>query len=208
MGSMQFVVAKPQSFVTLDNFLNSTANHVPIIGKLTASTTDNIGFGSGGLYPTRGPLFDHWKNDWIGKLHEFGGAYWPYLFEIDVATILRDGFVDTIGRLGGGKKNHNTIWICAGKPPDAWLNIAEADYEREAKRDPTMDKAQQEPWFEVVIQEGADVVNLMICTPMPLDEFKARQGAPTGPGALLARSSANSRDDPETVVFRPPPVSA
>ena len=209
MGSMQDVVAKPQSFVTLDNFLNSTNDHVDIIAKLTDSTTHNIGFGPLGIYPATGALLDHWKNDWIGKPGTFGGAYWPYLFNIDVATILRNGFLNSIGLLASGAKKHNTIWICAGKPSEEWLKVSETDYKTKAQSVAPMTVAEQESWFEVAVQEGKHVVNLMICTPMPLKEFKARNPEKSISVLSLTTSSA-SLDDPDEFKFpgRRPPANA
>lgn len=213
MGSMQDVVAKPQSFVKLDNFLNSTNDHVDIIGKLTASPTNNIGFGPLGIYPATGALLDHWQKDWIGEPGKlsgsFGGAYWPYLFNIDVATILRDGFLNSIRLLAWGAKKHNTIWICAGNPSEEWLKVSETEYKAKAQSIAPMTVAEQESWFEVGVQEGKHVVNLMICTPMPLKEFKVRNPAKSISVLSLTASSA-SLDDPDEFKFpgRRPPANA
>ena len=195
MGTMAKVVSKPESFVNLDKFINNPDNRRQVHDDLPKSELNNIGFVAGGVFGPGGSLWDHWKNDWVGEFGKFGGSYWPYLWDIDIALILREGFRESTEIAFTKEKIHNTLWICAGRPPEAWLSVDPMAYQQKAKIVAPMGHAEQQSWFECIIQESDHVVNLLICTPMSIAEALAKQ-----------TNTPIVADDPESIRSLPEPV--
>jgi hypothetical protein len=135
-------------FEALDHWINDPSTRPAFLAGLVAH--EKQGFSAGGPFVGDDDTQQHWSSDWVDAAGH-GGAYWPYLTDIDIGQKLADGLTRSVQIVADNpEKSHNTIWLSRGDRPAADLSADE-----------------QQALFEVNVFNTATAVILVILTPNP-----------------------------------------
>jgi hypothetical protein len=168
MGYMKSAVAYPPEFALIDKAINDPNVNLQtaFIDRLGTGPGAGPAFGAGGIMVGDAQARTHWLADWVGQFPNGpGGAFWPYLTEIDVALKLRDGLTTSTTKVinTNRTKQHQMIWICFEQPDPSWLGSVPGN---------PVSSAKQKTMFNVAILETVTMIYLVVSTPNPLPDAK------------------------------------
>jgi hypothetical protein len=180
MAGMELFVAYPPDFKQLDDYLNRERSAAELDDLERQFHDPNPAFAPSATepIPMRSGAQAHFLDHWVGNPPTVGGAYWPYLNEVDVGGMLRCAFETSVKLLvtarkklpGKQTKYHATVWMCSQEVPRAFLaarRVRQPGWYKPSKK-------AQEKLFRIAVIELDHVVQVVISTPQPLpDELGA-----------------------------------
>jgi hypothetical protein len=176
MGGMDLWVSYPLAFKQLDDYINRPRSAMELDALVAQFDDPHPAFAPTvaapiGLQASAQP---HFLKHWVGNPPLHGGAYWPYLTDIDVGGMLACAFQASVRMLAGARrkrttelsptKYHATLWTCSQEVPPSYKLVAWAGLQRFYK----VPKQRQEKLFRIAVIQLDHIVLVLISTPEPL----------------------------------------